>query len=385
MKTIVTVKRLLLTIASGLLVVTSAIPVYAAKHQVNCDVPGQSLKQALEASKPGDSIVMRGVCRERLTITEGPLTLDGEGTGVIDGAGLPPNAAEFNGLITVDGAHGITIRGLTIRNGSGEGILGTHGASMVIQNTRVEGNFTGIGLSNSSAEVVDSTIRYNSLGFDVYSSSTVIFRGEIDISHNGAESLTLNGNSHAEIRGGHLQVNNNEGGLIISANSTLVIFGFQTSQTSRLTTNGNQGPGIVIADGTLFVAGSGFTPGGILITSSGNAGPGVFLNGGGTIASPFGAARFVVENNPVGMQFRQGSSAIIVGGLNVRSNAVAGIDADNAAGLTFVSIAPNPSAIQSNGTDVRLGFGTKSTIEGVAVGTLVCDSTVLSRGTRVCP
>jgi hypothetical protein len=173
--------------------------------------------------------------------------------------------------------------------------------------------------------------------------------------------------------------------LIISANSTLVIFGFQTSQTSRLTTNGNQGPGIVIADGTLFVAGSGFTPGGILITSSGNAGPGVFLNGGGTIASPFGAARFVVENNPVGMQFRQGSSAIIVGGLNVRSNAVAGIDADNAAGLTFVSIAPNPSAIQSNGTDVRLGFGTKSTIEGVAVGTLVCDSTVLSRGTRVCP
>jgi hypothetical protein len=255
---------------------------------------------------------------------------------------------------------------------------------MLIQETVVENNFTGIGLSNSAAEVVDSTTRYNRIGLDAYSASTVIFRGEIDISRNTEESLTLNGKSLAEIRGGHVHVHDNvTGGVIISAESSLVIFGFQASQASRLTTNNNQGPGIVIGQSQLFVAGAGFAPGAIAITSSGNGGPGILLVNG-NVSSPFGAARFVIENNPIGMQFLQGSTATITGGLNVRNN-IFGIDADNAAGLTFASLLSNPSAVQSNGTDIRLGFGTKSTINGMAVGTIVCDGTVLSRGTTVCP
>jgi hypothetical protein len=317
-------------------------------------------------------------------VTRGPLTLDGGGDAILDGTGVGPNDQEFNGLLTVDGAHGITIRGWTVRNSSGEGILGLRGASLLIQDTVVEQSFTGIGLSNSAAEIVDSASRDNSNGLDAYSASTVIFRGDIQISRNTAESLTLNGKSLAEIRGGHLQVSDNPaGGIIISAESSLVIFGFKTSQTSRLTTTNNQGPGIVIGQGQLFVAGAAFAPGSIVITSSGNTGPGVLLVNG-NISNPFGAARLVVENNPVGMQFLQGSTATITGGLNVRNNSV-GIAADNAGGLTLTSTPANPSAIQSNGTDVRLTFGTKSTINGVAVGTIVCDATVLSRGTIVCP
>ena len=354
------------------------------RFHVNCDGGGPKLSRAIELARPGDTIEVRGTCRERIRVTRGPLILDGGGNAILDGAGVGPNEQEFNGLITVDGAHGVTIRGWSIKNSTGEGILGTHGASMLIEDTVVEQNFTGIGLSNSSAEVVDIATRHNSIGLDAYSASTVIFRGDIDISHNTAESLTLNGNSLGEIRGAHLQVSNNlAGGVIISAESILAIFGFQTSQTSRLTTNNNQGPGIVIGQSQLFVAGAGFAPGGIVITSSGNAGPGVLLVNG-NISSPFGAASLVIENNPVGMQFLQGSTATITGGLNVRNN-VLGINGDNATGLTFASIPPNPSAIQSNGTDVRLSFGTKSTINGVAVGTIVCDATVLSRGTTVCP
>jgi hypothetical protein len=355
-----------------------------ARFQVDCDGGGPKLSKAIELAKPGDTIVVRGTCRERIKVTKGPLTLDGGGNAILDGAGLGPNEQEFNGLLTVDGAHGVTISGWLIRNSTGEGIFGVHGANMVIQDTVVEENFTGIGLSNSAAEVIDSTTRYNSIGLDAYSGSTVIFRGEIDISRNTEESLTLNGKSLAEIRGGHVHVHDNvTGGVIISAESSLVIFGFQASQTSRLTTNNNQGPGIVIGQSQLFVAGAGFAPGAIAITSSGNAGPGVLLVNG-NISSPFGAARLVVENNPVGMLFLQGSTATITGGLNVRNN-IFGIDADNAAGLTFATMPPNPSAIQSNGTDIRLSFGTKSTINGVTVGTIVCDGTVLSRGTTVCP
>jgi hypothetical protein len=386
LKTVATTRGYLFTIIFGLLVLTSAIPVYAAKHHVNCDVPGQTLAKAVQVSKPGDAIVVHGVCRERLTITEGPLTLDGDGTWVMDGAGLAPTATEFNGLIAVDGASGITIRDVTIRNGSGEGIHGTHGASMVVQNARIEHTTTGLGLSNSSAEVTDSTFQHNEIGIDAYSASTVIFRGEVDISENvGGESLTLNGNSFAEIRGGHLQVNNNGMGIVISANSTLTIFGFLASQGSRLTVSGNQGPGIVIGRGHLFVAGATFQPGGVVITLSGNAGPGLFVTENASFTSPFGAAKFLIENNPIGMQFQQGSTAVINGGLNIKNNAIAGLQADNASGLTLASIPQNPSTIQSNGTDVIFSFGTKSTIEGVTIGTMVCDKTVLSRGTKVCP
>jgi len=354
------------------------------RFNVDCDGGGPKLSHAIELAKPGDTIVVRGTCRERIRVTQGPLTLDGGGNAILDGAGVGPNEQEFNGLLTVDGAQGVTISGWHIQNSTGEGIFGTHGANMLIQDTVVEKSFTGIGLSNSSAEVIDSATRYNHIGFDAYSGSTVIFRGEIDISRNTEESLTLNGKSLGEIRGGHLNVHDNlTGGVIISAESSLVIFGFQASQTSRLTTSNNQGPGIVIGQSQLFVAGAGFAPGSVAITSSNNLGPGVLLVNG-NISSPFGAARLDVEHNPFGMQFLQGATATITGGLNIRNN-VFGVDADNAAGLTFTSIPPNPSAIQSNGIDIRMSFGTKSTINGVAVGTIVCDATVLSRGTVVCP
>jgi hypothetical protein len=379
------------SIAYGWFVVTMlmivAPPIHGqqgGRFHVDCDGGGPKLTKAIELAKPGDTIEVSGTCRERIKVTRGPLVLDGGGNAILDGAGVGPNEQEFNGLLTVDGAHGVIITGWSIRNSAGEGILGMHGANMVIEDTVLEKNSTGLGLSNSAVEVVDSAMRYNSIGLDAYSASTVIFRGDIDISRNTAESLTLNGKTLGEIRGGHLNVHDNlTGGVIVSAESSLVIFGFQTSQTSRLTANNNQGPGIVIGQSQLFVAGATFPPGGIAITSSGNAGPGVLLVNG-NISSPFGAARFVIDHNSAGMQFLQGSTATIVGGMNVRNN-IFGIDADNATGLTFVSTPPNPSAIQSNGIDVRLTFGTKSTINGVLVGNIVCDQTVLSRGTTVCP
>jgi hypothetical protein len=58
---------------------------------------------------------------------------------------------------------------------------------------------------------------------------------------------------------------------------------------------------------------------------------------------------------------------------------------DGAGVLLFISIPPNPSAITGNGVDVDLRFGARATFEGVDVGTITCDSTVLSRGTTVCP
>jgi hypothetical protein len=75
---------------------------------------------------------------------------------------------------------------------------------------------------------------------------------------------------------------------------------------------------------------------------------------------------------------------LIAGGLTVQANG-AGVVADGAGTLTLRSTQANPSTITGNGSDMRLLFGTRSTIEGVTIGTLVCDATVLSRGTKICP
>ena len=69
----------------------------------------------------------------------------------------------------------------------------------------------------------------------------------------------------------------------------------------------------------------------------------------------------------------------------MRNNST-GVLADGAGMVTFVSTPPVASTIQANtGTDVNLRFGTRATLAGVTVGTIVCDATVLSRGTTVCP
>ena len=109
------------------------------------------------------------------------------------------------------------------------------------------------------------------------------------------------------------------------------------------------------------------------------------LIGAGKIISPDGVGTFVIENNGVGLDFGLDGSALLVGGLTVRKNGT-GVRTTNGAGvLTFISIPSNPSAITGNGVDVDLRFGARATIEGVDVGTITCDSTVLSRGTTVCP
>jgi hypothetical protein len=80
-----------------------------------------------------------------------------------------------------------------------------------------------------------------------------------------------------------------------------------------------------------------------------------------------------------------GGSALIIGGLTVQNNPT-GLLADGAGTLTLVSVPSNRSSIQNNtGTDVDLRFGTRATFDGVTIGSITCDATVLSRGSTVCP
>src|SRR5215203_5980650 len=233
------------------------------RWRVNCNDGSPSLKKTLMHVAPGDTVLVIGTCKERVSITVGPLTIDGVGNAILDGTGVPPDEAEFNGVLTVDGAQGVTIRRMTIRNGAGQGILGLHGANMIVEKTVVEGFDPGpaIGLSNSAAELTDVTLRNNGLGIDAYSSSTVILHGEIDISQNQRGGLSLNINTTAEIRGANVHVDNNGGvGILVVGDSQLAFSGFDVSRGSSLSTSYNKAPGMLLDHGLLATPGSSLPP-----------------------------------------------------------------------------------------------------------------------------
>jgi hypothetical protein len=362
----------------------------SAVKKVECD-KGQTLTDALKKAKPGDTLQVTGTCHERVTIATDRLTLDGHGSAVLDGGGGGPT--EFEGVVTIDGAHGVTLTGFTIQNGPGEGILGQRGAAFTILDTTVQGNAgTGIAISGgSTAELVDCSVRSNGLvstagglavGIDVFTGATVILRGSIVIAQNPGSGINVFGGSMMELRGATVQlIDNGAAGLVIGGGSNLATFLFTASQGSMLTVNNHFVAGIIALDATLELFNSPIT------ISAANNGIGIWLiqNSYITNASPLPGAVFLLEDNGVGLQLEGGSGAQIVGGpLTVRNN-VTGVLADGAGTLTLVSGPPGPSSVQNNGTDVDLRFGTRATFQDVAIGTITCDATVLSRGSTVCP
>ena len=117
--------------------------------------PGRSINGVIEQrARPGDRIVIHGNCVESVTIPahKPGLTLDGKGTGVIEGAG------QF-GINVL--ANGTILKNLTVEGG-GFGIAVNQG-SATIQNSTVR-LATSIGIivqNNGSATIVRSTIENN--------------------------------------------------------------------------------------------------------------------------------------------------------------------------------------------------------------------------------
>jgi hypothetical protein len=216
-----------------------------------------------------------------------------------------------------------------------------------------------------------------------------VFKGHISSAGSGSNGIAVQSGSTLEIRGASVQASNNGGGGVDIVDSQAIIFGYPESQGSILTAHDNGAEGIFVATGSLSVFGGAFAGTGSLatISASNNGGSGLAIGLDGAVVSPVGAAKFMIENNQkIGLEVGDGGSALLIGGLTVQNNQIGGLLADGAGTLTLVSQESNPSSIQNNGgTDVDLRFGTRVTFGGVTIGTITCDTTVLSRGSTVCP
>jgi Periplasmic copper-binding protein (NosD) len=352
----------------------------AVPNVKNVDCRTHSLGEVIAKADPGDTLQVTGTCRERVVVTTDRLTIDGQGTAVIDGGG--PGGGELSATILIDGARGFTVRGFTIRNGA-NAILGQSNSAFKVQGTTIQDNAeAGIIVAEASeAEITDCSITHNGdVGIIAVNQSFALLRGSIRANNNRV-GLWAGGNSSVEVRGGTLEASSNAENGINLAGASLTIFGLPSSSGTAITTNNNGADGIFDAGGLIVFYGP---PANHLITALNNKGSGIDLQAFATLAN-LTSARFILKGNATGLTVTGESSVTMIGGLDVQGNGT-GLLADGAGSLTLASIPPNPSIIQGNtavDTDVR--FGTRITVGGAILGKLVCDPTVLSRGTTKCP
>ncbi len=245
----------LITAAVCLYLLPSAA-VAETKRRTCSNHPGHTLQRFINELRPGDTLIVRGTCNENVVIGEGRrnLTIDGQGTAIIDGSGNP-NAPTVNirgrgiaikGFTIIGGRHGVqyfrggtgTVDGNVIRN------AGTHGVVLV---------------NNSFATIVDNTIEQNGVnGICVceHSSADIGFRGDFAtqaspnvVRNNGANGITVADASYAEIESN--SISGNAGAGIILDNSASAKIGFQSgpagtfASANTIESNGNRG--VVVA------------------------------------------------------------------------------------------------------------------------------------------
>lgn len=347
--------------------------------RVHCN-RGETLTRALRRARSFDTIRFTGQCYEAIVIRHDDLTLVGTSNASINGSRTPGEA-----VVLVDGARNFSLRSFTVKNGSDQGILVARQAIGRLEKLVVTDHGTvGLSVDRSHVEIADLSLDNNGTGgMDAYTASTVVAFGSISANGNGGDGLAINGKTFLELRGASVTAGQNAGsGVSVINDSRLQIFSFPEAQGSGIVADGNFFAGVSILGSELGVVGSQYFGSGANVIEARNSIFGFFMPAG-AILSPHATARFVASNNGVGMLLEDGSSLLVVGGLNLSQNGT-GISAYGAGTVTIVSVPPNPSTVNSNALDLDLGFGTRVTLDGVGVTSLACDDSALVRG-AACP
>ena len=102
-------RRALVAVLAGLMLVLVA-PVAAHAHRTTAVGPGQSIQAAVDAARPGDTVVVSGIHRENVAIQTGHLTLRGVGAELLPPA-TPTAHACFDPTEVGEAVHGVCVIG----------------------------------------------------------------------------------------------------------------------------------------------------------------------------------------------------------------------------------------------------------------------------------
>lgn len=335
---------------------------------VDCDA-GDSIGAALQEAAPGTTIQIAGTCTESIVVTIDDITLDGQGSAVLDGEGQDADA------ITVDAARNVVITGLTVRNGS-RGIFVYNDAVLTIRDSVVENSDShAVEVIHAKVDVTNHVSRNNGRAGLIVNRNSHLTVTDTTLESN-LTGLVVYSNASARLRGDNAMMGNDIQGFTIGLGAVVFAIGANVEST------GNGADGILVQHGGRLelIGGS--------VTVSGNAGNGMLLEHHATaiLGIPgFGAEGAVTseDNEGHGLAVTGGSRAIVSTAMPItsRSNAGNGLFVDGGS-----SVEVSASTFEENeGTDVELAFGSFGTLEGNTVGSMACDDTVMVRGDASCP
>jgi parallel beta-helix repeat protein len=238
-----------LTITVALVLLYGARTVHAQTRSiVDCDAGGR-IAVTLSAARPGDTIQVRGTCKEQVSILNEitRITLDGGGVATISHPGGPQSGATAHAIFIR--ATGITVTGFRVKGGV-DGIHLSGPAHAIISRNTIEGNSRrGIHVDKGSvAQIMNNTIQGNTGGGIHVTENSTARIGLIippdptlqpnQILNNGRYGIRVERNSSAWILGN--TVSSNAGpGIIIDRNSEADI--------AANSINANTADGIVVS------------------------------------------------------------------------------------------------------------------------------------------
>ena len=224
-------------------------------HRVDCDrPPAGGLQKAIDATDPGDTLMVSGTCHEHVTVPveKSSITLDGGGTAAISGS----DPAQPTVLVR---GRDATIQGFTITGGL-VGIAVRDGGSGRIDGNVVTGaEVYGVSVSVlATAVIVNNTIQHNGQAGIAVAENGNAFVGFVDsgdlvaspnvVSDNGTQGIVVFRNSYARIVGNDISRNTVNGLLVREASHALV--------TDNVI-NSNGQSGIVVLQGSGVILGAG--------------------------------------------------------------------------------------------------------------------------------
>jgi hypothetical protein len=395
------------SICAVLLICALAITTLPASGQaattVNCNA-GQSLATAVAKATPGTATSFSGVCTGPINVNTSNLTLDGGGTGIIDG-GSTKNA------VIITGVHGVVLSNATVRNGVIGVVVQAGGVATLSSLIVGSDSFDNVLITgNSSATITNTQSRSGPVnGVDVESTSSVIFAGNVVSSGAIAFGINIGTGSSVTLSGATVRVSGNGLGIQIGIGAS----GFIDPASSLVALN-NTTTGITVVSGSHLVnfggkmetahnkingfsadskSGLDLDAASVLYAHD-NTQDGVhleetsMLNMFNTTASSGvpGDTELISQNNGqqgIGVhgnsEFHMHNQVKLVS----RNNSGGGALADNGSALIMI----NSNLSQNTGYDVDLTFGSRGDFSSSQIGDIDCDRTSLIRGDTLttCP
>ncbi len=330
--------------------------------QVNCDV-GQTINNALQKAKPGDTIQVQGTCNEAVTLispNHDRLKIDGLGTAIINGVGQD--------VITLDGVHKVVITGLIVQNGN-RGIIGKVRSSFEVSETEVQ-NCTDDGIQvidNSTALIKNCTVsgsgRY---GLGIFNTSSAKLTGTLICTLSDIDGLIISESSSASINDANITTDNNSlHGINVAGSSALF------SYNSTIFANNNAIDGIH----TMEVSSLNLFDSNVTTSGNGRNGISIHLNSNGKFTGGVGSQGNTVD----GLSIRD-NSMLLSKALTVNSNTRNGISLDNGSSINCC----NSVISGNNGDDLFLTFSSRANLFNNTIGEITSDETSLIRNINLC-